>query len=192
MIRLAQLCSALRSWCRCKTNPAKSWAANEQGIAAVEFAMIVPIMIVLFLGAVEFSDALSVERRVTTIADSTCDLVTQSDQVSDSDLADIMKIANSLLGRADPSRLKVTLISVTADNTGTPKVDWSYGANAGAYGTGSVFAKLSGTLAANASVVVSEVSYVYKPPVGHFIVGTVTLYDKGQKVPRQGASVKKV
>ena len=40
-------------------------------MAALEFAFIVPIMGVMFIGAVELSQAIIVDRRVTQIASST-------------------------------------------------------------------------------------------------------------------------
>ena len=49
-------------------------ARNNSGVAAVEFAMIVPIMFLLFVGSVEFSQAITVDRRVTQVASSTADL----------------------------------------------------------------------------------------------------------------------
>ena len=47
------------------------WRADASGMAALEFAFIVPIMGVMFIGAVELSQAIIVDRRVTQIASST-------------------------------------------------------------------------------------------------------------------------
>jgi len=41
---------------------------DRRGIAATEFAVIVPIMLVLFFGTVEFSSGVAVDRKVTLIA----------------------------------------------------------------------------------------------------------------------------
>ena len=54
-------------------------------MAAIEFALIVPIMAVMFIGAVELSQAITVDRRVTQVASSTADLVARADTT---DLAD--------------------------------------------------------------------------------------------------------
>ena len=54
---------------------ARRWTASDEGVAAVEFGLIVPIMAVMFIGAVELSQAITVDRRVTQVASSTADLV---------------------------------------------------------------------------------------------------------------------
>jgi len=53
----------------------RRWKADSEGVAAVEFAMIVPIMAIMFIGAVELSQAITVDRRVSQVASATADLV---------------------------------------------------------------------------------------------------------------------
>ena len=57
-----------------------------RGIAATEFAMIVPIMLVMFFGVVEFSSGVAVDRKVTLIARTVSDLTSQSTTVADTDM----------------------------------------------------------------------------------------------------------
>ena len=53
---------------------------DSRGVAAIEFAMIVPIMSAMFIGAVEVSQAITVDRRVTQVASSTADLVARAEK----------------------------------------------------------------------------------------------------------------
>ena len=48
-----------------------------RGVAAIEFAMIVPIMLVMFFGTVEFSSGVAVDRKVTLMARTLSDLTSQ-------------------------------------------------------------------------------------------------------------------
>jgi len=66
-------------------------------MAAVEFALLVPILATLLLGTLEFSQALTIDRRVTQIASATADLVAQTDKITTSDFNDIMKIVEQLM-----------------------------------------------------------------------------------------------
>ena len=52
----------------------RCYRADKQGVAAIEFAFIVPIMFLMFVGAVELSQAITVDRRVTQAASSVADL----------------------------------------------------------------------------------------------------------------------
>lgn len=167
----------------------------EDGFAAVEFAMIVPIMVVLFLGAVEFSAALTVDRRVTSIASATADLVAQSEQVTDDDLNDIMTIADSLMGgNIDPAPLTITIASLSADAAGTVRVDWSYDRNRGQpYAPGSNYPNVpNGLIDPLTSVIVADVTYDYDPPVGHYIAGSIHLSERFYLRPRKTLKVDKV
>src|ERR1700734_3095906 len=49
-----------------------------RGIAATEFAVIVPLMLVMFFGTVEFSSGVAVDRKVTLVARTLSDLTSQS------------------------------------------------------------------------------------------------------------------
>src|SRR5579872_7233169 len=49
-----------------------------RGLAATEFAFIVPIMLVMFFGTVEFSSGVAVDRKVTLIARTVSDLTSQT------------------------------------------------------------------------------------------------------------------
>ena len=50
---------------------------DRRGLAAVEFALVVPLMLVLFFGALEFSSGVAVDRKVTLVARTLSDLTTR-------------------------------------------------------------------------------------------------------------------
>jgi Flp pilus assembly pilin Flp len=52
---------------------------GDDGVAAVEFALIVPIMAMMMIGAIELSEAVTVDRRVSSVAGTTGDLIAQVD-----------------------------------------------------------------------------------------------------------------
>lgn len=101
---------------------ARRFAAANEGIAAVEFALIVPIMMLLFMGAVELSQAVTVDRRVSQVASTTSDLVArkESNISQANDIDDIMKVGSYLLApfKVDTSnRLQITLRNITSSAT---------------------------------------------------------------------------
>ena len=167
---------------------------DKGGFAAVEFAMVVPIMVVLFLGSVEFSLALSYDRRVTAISSATADLVAQEEEVDSNYLDDVMKIADGLLPPdADFADLDIKLVSVVTDADSNVTVSWSYNRTGGEpYPQDSAYNDLPADLVEPlSSVIVSEVSYVYNPPVGHFITGNITLSERFFLRPRKSLQVTK-
>ncbi len=172
----------------------QAFRQKTEGFAAVEFAMVVPIMIIMFIGTVEMSESYTLARRVVTISGSVADLVTQSDKVSDGDLDDIMRIADSLLAGYDPSRLEITIISVIADDRGNPKVDWSYDKSGGSpLAQDTPYMELPiGLLPPGGSVVVAKVKYTFRPPISQNIVGELDLQEDFHLQPRRSAKVEKI
>ena len=73
------------------------FARNDRGSAAVEFAVIVPIMLTLFFGVVEFSSGIAVDRKVTLVARTMSDLTSQSTTVTDTDLANFTTTGKAIM-----------------------------------------------------------------------------------------------
>ena len=106
---------------------------NADGMAAVEFAMIVPIMFSMFVGSIEFSQAITVDRRVTQAASATADLISRapSEGVSTAQIDRDLTIVGQLMAPYDAAALTVNIISIKAVPVpGNPNalnyvVDWS-------------------------------------------------------------------
>ena len=67
------------------------------GLAAVEFALIFPLMIAFYFGAIETSHMLTANRRVTSVAYSAADITAQAISVSNSDMSDIFAASSAIL-----------------------------------------------------------------------------------------------
>jgi Flp pilus assembly pilin Flp len=95
MIRI----SKLHRWAmRTVARPFGRFRRDEGGIAAVEFALIVPIMMLMFLGAVEMSWAVSADRRVSQVAGSAGDLVARINKnIGDDEVKQIAQMSKFLL-----------------------------------------------------------------------------------------------
>src|SRR5579864_1005722 len=70
---------------------------DKRGVAATEFAVIVPIMLVMFFGTVEFCSGIAVDRKVTLMARTLSDLTSQSTSVADADMASFFLVANNII-----------------------------------------------------------------------------------------------
>ena len=112
----------------------RRWNQDKRGVAAIEFAMIVPIMLALFIGSIEFSQAITVDRRITQIASSTADLVAREKTITTAQLGNVMDIAKILMKPYETSLLRITLTSVFANitNPAITKVCWSFSFQGGA------------------------------------------------------------
>ena len=103
---------------------------DHRGVAAVEFAMVVPIMFMMFIGSIELSRALTVDRRVTNSASASADLVARAPVagLSTADVDGLMLIVNQLMLPYDVTKLTVKIVSVKAvlvNGSTQILVDWS-------------------------------------------------------------------
>lgn len=162
---------------------------DTRGVSAVEFALILPVMISMFIGAVEFSHALTVDRRVTSVASAAADLVAQSKQTSSAAVQDVFTAANSIMLPYSTAQIKILLTSVIADVNNDTTVDWSCGHNEAANADGSSYTLPAGLIQPFSSVIVAEVTYDYVPPIGEFITGPITLSETFYLRPRRSLTV---
>ena len=164
------------------------------GVAAIEFAMIVPLMLLMFIGAVEFSQAITVDRRVSQVASATADLVARSKTLSTTDMSGIMQVVEQLVKPYDHTLLKLTVMNVAASPTDATdtKVCWAHPHNGGV-GSDSKndpYTLPTGVVEAGDSVIVTEVNYAYEPLIfNHFITTTKNLEEKFYLKPRLSSYV---
>lgn len=162
---------------------------DERGISAIEFALIVPIMITLYMGVVELSHALTVDRRVTSVASVTADLVAQAEELTDADITDIFNAATSVMQPYSATPLSIVVTSVVADENNATTVAWSRALNGTAHPKDSAFTVPTGLTQPFSSVIVAEVSYTYTPVLGEFITGSINLTDTFYLRPRRTMAV---
>ena len=72
---------------------------NNSGVAAIEFAMIIPIMAALFVGTNEFSAGVAVDRKVTLMARTLSDLTSQNTEVTDDKLTNFFNASKAIMTR---------------------------------------------------------------------------------------------
>lgn len=170
---------------------------DTRGVAAVEFALIVPVMFMLFVGTVEFSQAITVDRRVTQSVSSAADLIARAPAagLTTSEVDGQMKIVEQLMEPYALSPLTVSVYSVKAVNqSGSVRyvVDWSRNNKGGTpMARNTQYTAIpTGLLAAGESVIVAEAVYVYSPLIfKYFITSAFNLEEKFYLKPRNASCV---
>jgi Flp pilus assembly protein TadG len=103
------------------------FCCDRRGVAAVEFAFIVPVLLIMYFMTMEASQAIETSKKVSRIGSMVADLVTQQETISAADLDAIMKIGNSTLqpyNRSTP-KIVITAIKVTNETPPNVQVVWS-------------------------------------------------------------------
>jgi Flp pilus assembly protein TadG len=169
----------LRPFCR--------FAADRRGVSAVEFALLLPVMIALYLGCTEISAGVSIQRKVTLTAGTVANLTSQSTALVTGDVTNILNASAAILAPYSTTGATVTVSCIGIDSTGKAKVDWSATKGGTARGAGSAITIPSALAVPSTQMIFAEVSYPYTPTVGYAISGTLTIADKMYMSPRISA-----
>lgn len=159
-------------------------ARDQRGVSAVEFALLAPVMIGLYLGCVEISDGVAVDRKVSLTATALANLTAQVSTISASDMTNILDASTATIAPYDASKLKMTVSCLNIDANKNVTVKWSTTRNGGVGGTVSLPSALA---VANSQLIFAQVSYAYTPTVGYTITGALTLSDQMYMTPRISA-----
>jgi Flp pilus assembly protein TadG len=191
---------------------ARRYRADKRGVAAVEFAFIVPIMFFMFMGAVELSQAITVDRRVTQAASSIADLAARKEtSINQSEIADIMRIGGYIMAPYKQAPLQVIVRNVSSSSTDATQTKQSWQCTFSAAGTNptpvctcmnETYAVPAGLVTTTDSVVVAEINYTYTPLIFDYFLtrtlssgaggpGTYTLSEKIFMKPRGQAAMLK-
>ncbi len=167
----------------------RRFARDGRGLAAVEFAMVLPVMLVMFFGTVEFSSGVAVDRKVTLVARTLSDLTSQSTAVADSDLSNFFNASIGIMTPYSATPANMTISELYVDpNTLAARVQWSQGAEPRA--PTSTVTIPPALQVGDTYLIFSEVNYLYKPTVGWVMTSAgIKLSDVAYTRPRQSRCV---
>jgi Flp pilus assembly protein TadG len=180
-----------RIWLRAR-HSLRNLARDNSGIAAAEFAVIVPIMLVMFFGTIEFSSGIAVDRKVTLMARTLSDLTSQSTSVGDTDMTNFFAASAAIMTPYASTPAKATITELYVDpSTLSARVQWSKPYQGGATrAQGSTVAIPAALAVAGTYLIFSEVSYLYVPTIGYVMAKAgVNLSDVSYTRPRQSTCV---
>ena len=98
---------------------------NEKGVSAVEFALIAPLMVLIYFGCIELSFLMRMDRRVTSTSSSLGDLTARLATVTDDDMAEMFAAAKVMMQPYDAEAGSMRISSIVDDGDGVTKVAWS-------------------------------------------------------------------
>ena len=183
----------------------RNFSTDADAVAAVEFAIVAPFMLLLYIGGIELANGMAINVKVSATAHSVTDMVTQNTSLSTAQMQNILTGATAIIApypvtSGTGSLLSVTVSEISSDANGNLTLQWSQSYNGTSFGPGrtnltnlTVPTSLNGTVGnANnlnnqndqVSFIVGEVSYAYTPNLGYTISGTVNLHDTYWVFPR--------
>jgi Flp pilus assembly protein TadG len=166
--------------------------ASTRGLAAIEFAMIMPVLLIMFLSSFDGANAIAIYMKVRaatyTLAAVTNQYGIGNDSISTSTMTSITGATGAVLAPYSSSPTVVTISQIKATSATNATVSWSYSVNgtalAGTYTLPTNFAKNTCGGTYPCYVILASVSYTYTPLFGSYMTGPITLSDSLYVTPR--------
>lgn len=166
----------------------RRFRTDTRGVSALEFAMLVPLMLTLYIGTVEVSLGVAADRKLAIAARTTADLVAQTKTMNPAELANVFKAAEAVMAPYSAGRLTIAITSIAVDDTGKTTVLWSR-ANKGAAKKTQDLSVPAAFRTSARSLVWVEAKYDYVPMKIWSFIDTVHLKSESYMSPRIAEAV---
>ncbi|MGI4850868.1 MAG: TadE/TadG family type IV pilus assembly protein [Janthinobacterium lividum] len=177
-------------------NLTKKYIRSTKGSVLVEFALIVPVMVLLFVGIFELSNYILLNNKLVRAAGVIGDMITRQNMTR-SLLVNNLKTANDVLKPFDFNKYG-SIVSTQVQNIGMTTdptkmiISWQQNYNGGISllgAIGNIPKNLPGDVSVikDQTIIVTEIFYQYKPLVFESFFPTKTLYRASVFVPRSGS-----
>jgi Flp pilus assembly protein TadG len=111
----------MRAWAQFQ-DKARRFARDRSGVAALEFALIAPLLLALYFVTMEVAQAIEVNKKVGRAGSMIADLVAQMPEIPVSELEGIMRIGEATLQPYNRSQPSITVTAIEVTDEATPKV----------------------------------------------------------------------
>jgi Flp pilus assembly protein TadG len=170
----------------------RALARERRGIAALEFAALLPLFIILYLGTFEVGQGISVNLNNNLAARTVADLASQYTSIYNADMTNILGASSTVMAPFPTQSFSVTVSQVTVDATGKATIAWSDSQNGTARSAGQTVTLPAGMNVPGSSLIWGETQYVYTPSLGYVLTGSITLSSQIFMAPRNAPSVIRV
>jgi Flp pilus assembly protein TadG len=160
------------------------FAKDHSGAAAVEFALLMPMMIMILFAGIDMTEAVSARRKAVQASSTVSDLVAQAKEVTTGDVTNVFTAAAAIMTPFDASRLDAVVSSVQVDANKVARVVWSKGHHKVARPVGATVVLPDKLLIPNTALVMAEVTYSYEPVIGGGIINGIKMPKITYALPR--------
>ena len=153
----------------------RNWLRNEDGTAAVESALVFPILLMLLLGTFDMGNGILSNQKVIRASQVTGDLVTRERTVTSSSLEEAIDGGELAMQPMPTGSYGVDIVSVSFDDDGDPSIVWRETRNMPA--TPDILDRVASLAVPNEGVMVVVVDYTFRPLFSGFVIGDISMQE---------------
>jgi Flp pilus assembly protein TadG len=160
---------------------------STRGVAAVEFAIMLPILVTLFLASVDAARAIAIYTKVRAATYVLDAITNQYTTIQSADMSAILGATSVVLAPYSSSPVTVVLSQIKVTSATKASVNWSATLNGTALTQTSTFtvpANFASCASYPCYLIYGQVSYSYTPLFMYFTKSAITLSDSLYATPR--------
>ena len=170
---------------------------DKDGVAAIEFALIAPILIFMYLGLLEISMGIMADRDVSHATNVAGDLASQVEELQKAEIENILTAAVTVMApkQITPTNIRMSIeswdIDTSSGGAGSPR-SLGKATIGGAITHGQPdMQKLRdlNLLTDTSGVMIATINYDYVPVGSYFMDSVITLHETFVLKPRRSASI---
>jgi Flp pilus assembly protein TadG len=179
----------------------RRFLASTRGVVAIEFAAILPVLLIMLLATFDGGNAIAAYMKVrsaTYVLGTVTNQYSTAVPIQSSNMTGIMNATTAVLApySSAPVAAVISELKITAPSATTAKVRWSAAQNGTALAAGSTVNLPTGIASSTTTcgtypcyLILAKVSYTYTPLFGYFGSGGITLSDTIYTTPRSSNCV---
>ncbi len=164
----------------------KRFHKNNKGVAAVEFALILPVMLTMYLGMVEVTQGININRKITLLSRTLADLTAQNSTLTNTKKDQIFAAATQVLSPYSTTGVKMLVVSAYVRSNSTVQVCW--GEAQGGLAVPTSITLPAGLIIPSTSIIIATAEIPYTP-AAKLISASYTLNEVTYMRPRYAAQV---
>lgn len=168
----------------------RSWRRDRRGVAAVEFAFTVPVLLVVYMAGFELSQAMAAYRKLSDATVELANITAQYTKMNSGDVSSVMNASAQIMAPCPTANLTIVLSEVTTDAANNATVTWSQASGgASALTAGSSIALPAGLGSPGTSYILVQTTYRYDPIIGGHFISAIPMTDQIYMVPRASSAI---
>ena len=168
----------------------RRFGRDQSGVSALEFALIAPLMLTVYLGTFEVTQGIAMDRLVKLNASTITNLVAQYTTISASrDMPDLFAATGQIM-KPYPGATPTTVVScISIDAKGNATIAWSQASGGSARNVGQTVTVPAALDKPNTQLILGETSMPYRSAIQFLPIGTWNLYASAYMFPRASSAI---
>lgn len=171
------------------TSLLKKWSRKEDGVAAVEAALVFPLLLTLLLGTFDIGNGILANQKAIRASQVTADLVTRDSTIDDAGIDEAIEAGKLAFQPLSSDSFGVDIVSISFDDDANAVIEWRE--TRGMTPLPDVLTRVVDLAEAGNGVMVVAVEYEFEPIFAGFVIDAIPMQEIAFSRGRKSAVVER-